>query len=398
MKIKGGFVASVAIVLLSRLAHKANSLSVPSFAELRDRLTNRSNTSDSKIAKFFKSVMPDNELGRSPDDKSRGSKGGPRPGFKDYLDKLADPLSRDFPPTFRRNYAYFMLLFAFLVAYGIVGYHRNKRLAKRWSSAAVPVLEDSFAYVERDPDVLDVKGWSQFEMYASGRTSCRGMLIHLDLVKRQCFWHENVLRFFNPEKDSVTFDVFFETLDHFIFGVCRKVRNKAFVNQYPHLLMFTSLYDGKELPKEFRAYLDCTDRSVAQLAAHLLHLLHPFLSYLDSLYMSDVLSSDYLLVTKPHLTCTFNLTKDFKEFDKLTRAVVNVVDHAKNFSLSSRAREAVSKERSELELAYNKQNKNYKDEESEEDQPITSEKAKKHEEKMARKSKPLSNIRIKKVK
>ncbi|UKK02862.2 hypothetical protein MACK_002959 [Theileria orientalis] len=294
-----------------------------------------------------------------------------KPTFVQMFEKLTDPLSKDFPPNFRRNYAFFLLVFVSLVMYAVVGYHRNKKIATGLSMAAEQVLEDNFAYVERDPNILDVKGWNHFEMYASGRTSCRGILIKLDLRKRQCFWHETVITLFQPQNDRVNYDILFESL-----------------------LMFTNVYDCKDVPDNMRVYLDSNDKSVVQFANYVLHQLSPFINNLEHLYISDVDSTDTTLTKKPRLQCRFTLTKNYEDFTRLTRLVVHIADCAKNFSLTPKARELTLKERSEMELAYNKLNRSPRDESNDDEPQITSERMKKHEERMARKIKPVTNIKI----
>nr|PVC52883.1 hypothetical protein MACL_00000449 [Theileria orientalis] len=394
MKLNNRFVALTAILLVSTCTINVKSLNIPFFSDLKHKLSNRSNTYDSKSDSTSKPKRVERVLGKINTEKDDKAERASKPTFVQMFEKFTDPLSKDFPPNFRRNYAIFLLVFTLLVMYAVAGYSRNKKIATGLSLAVEQALEDNFAYVERDPNLLDVKGWSHFEMYASGRTSCRGMLIKLDLRKRQCFWHETLITLFQPQNDQVTYDILFESLDHFIFAVCKKLTNKSFVNSYQHLLMFTNVYDCKEVPDNVRVYLDSNDKSVLQFANYVLHQLNPFINNLEHLYLSDVDSTNTTLTKKPRLQCRFTLTKNYDDFNQLTRLVVHIADCAKNFSLPPKVRELTLKERSELELAYNKLNRSQRDESNEDEPEITSEMMKKYEEKMARKNKAVSNIKI----
>ncbi|BAM41868.1 uncharacterized protein TOT_040000248 [Theileria orientalis strain Shintoku] len=381
MKLNNRFVALTAILLVSTCTINVKSLNIPFFSDLKHKLSNRSNTYDSKSDSTSKPKRVERVLGKINTEKDDKAERASKPTFVQMFEKFTDPLSKDFPPNFRRNYAIFLLVFTLLVMYAVAGYSRNKKIATGLSLAVEQALEDNFAYVERDPNLLDVKGWSHFEMYASGRTSCRGMLIKLDvscnenesvqLRKRQCFWHETLITLFQPQNDQVTYDILFESL-----------------------LMFTNVYDCKEVPDNVRVYLDSNDKSVLQFANYVLHQLNPFINNLEHLYLSDVDSTNTTLTKKPRLQCRFTLTKNYDDFNQLTRLVVHIADCAKNFSLPPKVRELTLKERSELELAYNKLNRSQRDESNEDEPEITSEMMKKYEEKMARKNKAVSNIKI----
>eukprot|EP00375_Theileria_parva_P001631 XP_764304.1 hypothetical protein [Theileria parva strain Muguga] len=369
---------------------RVNSLSFPSFSELKDRFFSQSNDDRPEPTTSFQYRKPQSDVTNPLE-----SLGGIKPSkIWKIFSKISEPLSKEFPRNFRRNYAYFLVLVALLGLYAYYGYDRNKKWAEQLCNTALPVLEENFEYIERDQTALIEKGWHEFEMYASGRTSCNWLLINFQFVKRQCFWHENVIRFFHTAKDTVTFDVRFESLDQLLFAVCRKVKNKLFISQYPHLLLFSHLYESKDLPDCFRGYVSSNDKAMVQFANHVLHLFEPFYNYLEYFYLSDVVPGDAQLVKSPTLSCCFTLCKKSGYFQNLIKAVVNLVDYSKNFSLPSKLREAVIKERSESEFAYNKMARAYRTESSGEESEISVEKAKKLEEKMARKNKPSTNIRI----
>ncbi|XP_953314.1 uncharacterized protein TA10570 [Theileria annulata] len=346
------FVITIVLVTLSCVGH-VNSLSFPSFSDFAQRFYNQSNDDNAEPATRYQYKPPRSDV-TNPLESIPGLK---VPKFLKILSKLSEPLSKEFPRNFRRNYACFLVLVAFLVAYGFYGYDRNKKWATKLCEEAMPVLEENFAYIEQDPKPPEEKGWNDFEMYASGRTSCKGLLITFQFVKRQCFWHEHFIRLLYSSKDMVAFDVQFEYLDQLLFAVCRKVNNKSFVTQYPHLLLFSYLYEGKDLPDCFRAYVNSTDKSVVQFASHVLHLVQPFINNLEYFYLSDVVSSESELVKRPVLSCCFRLRKKSEDFQNLVKTMINLVDYCKNFSMPQKLREAVTKERSEFEFAYNKMNR-----------------------------------------
>lgn len=348
-------------------------------------------------------LTPDGFQGQDPSKTADNSLGGDAlapESFWETYDKLANPLLQNLPPDFKKHYAYFLIFYIVLILYSYLGSFRNKRIAKKFLEVVEPVLDDNFAYLERKKSALIPKSWHSFEIYASGRTSCKSVIISLELVKRECFWQENIIRLVFPSRDRVAVEVTFDSLDSISFAICHRRSNKEFISYNQELLRYSTTYDCKDVPDCFRMYINSPDKSVTQYANHVLSQIRVLLPILDSFYISDSASMDGESNSRPELVAVFYLTNNTGDYSKIIRFVMDIIDYSKNYSLPVKVREAIVKERTNIKVASEKNAKTSKEEENDTHQHVTPEKLKKLEEKLLKKSKnpAVPGIKIKKIK
>eukprot|EP00918_Siedleckia_nematoides_P051577 GHVU01112941.1.p1 GENE.GHVU01112941.1~~GHVU01112941.1.p1 ORF type:complete len:359 (-),score=70.99 GHVU01112941.1:199-1275(-) len=119
------------------------------------------------------------------------------------------------------------LLMIFALLHALWGKEGNRRVALQWGLAAERVIAPSFHLNKIRGETVSSCGWGSFEMYFSGRANIRYCLAKIECMPRQCPWHYWLYASAVPVKDIIDFEVVLETMDTFVFAVCRKNETKS---------------------------------------------------------------------------------------------------------------------------------------------------------------------------
>ncbi|KAK2196474.1 bifunctional PAT complex subunit CCDC47/SAP30-binding protein [Babesia duncani] len=248
------------------------------------------------------------------------------------------------PPKFRRHFAYFLLIAIPTFAYAFLGYLKNHFQAKKLSQVLVPFLKENFAQVGENNKELIIKRWHAFEIYSTGRTSCRYFLVRIEFVPRQCIWHAYLLSHFFTLNDYISFEVPFFALDCIVFAICLRQFNKQFIKDNLEIAHSAITYEPKEISQKYRAYINSTEKDALRFANFFFARCQKVMDYLYSFYISDLMDHDGHRV-RPCMVAKFTLPPNNEEIKEIVTIVLELVDYAKNFQLENTTRERITKTR-----------------------------------------------------
>lgn len=153
---------------------------------------------------------------------------------------IASPQSF-FQPIGIWEYLGFALVVVYVVMY-FVGQRANTQIAHSFAEQFKSLLEEQFAFIGHGSDDvgseygLVKESQYTFKMYGSGRRFCSGMLLTLDLQRRQDLLSRALaLVDLAPSQDTVTLEFAMneEDMDPFVFAVAKKKGLKKFLKLAP---------------------------------------------------------------------------------------------------------------------------------------------------------------------
>ncbi|GIX61564.1 uncharacterized protein BcabD6B2_09990 [Babesia caballi] len=309
------------------------------------------------------------------------------------FETLSYPLLLYLPPNFRRHYFYFLCFCVGLGFYAYFGYRRNVNRLKRTLAALKPLLREHFAYIADEPACYERLKLHRFRTFASGRTSCDTLTITFDYVKRQCLWHEWLLRFIFGMQDVMTIDMTLPQMDPVTFAITQKKTNKAFVKSNEDLADTTYAYEPAELPRSHRAYINGMEKCLTNYAHYVIARCQDFFPQLIEFLALDAVPTPDGYVERRRLHLKVRVGNDDALARQVLAAAIHLADYTKNYSVHEKTREALTRSRHDLvSLIYREEIRRRQEEAREENLKLSPGKLKKLEKKAL--SRPAPRVKM----
>ena len=231
-----------------------------------------------------------------------------------------------FQPIGVYEYVGAALVLLYIINY-LYGSRANRRVAREWEAAFVPLLQEQFALVGADMDgaaaaagqpLLQKESESVYKLYASGRRYAESALVTLDLVARQDLISLGLgLADLAQRRDTMTIDVPLddEACPAMVFALLRKKGAKKAIKGQADLEAITQP-KGPRVPA-LDKYVVLSELG-AEVELELLPervvkmLQRPSVeAHLHSIHVSDQLTVPFSLSNKI-LRCKFNLPDEWK--------------------------------------------------------------------------------------
>ncbi|EFO26463.1 hypothetical protein LOAG_02022 [Loa loa] len=284
----------------------------------------------------------------------------------------------DVPAHFRSNWASYQveaLVLSILAVYMlnyIFGRIKNRNIANKWFMDVTPFLEEQFTLVGDDGTSEDLREGhihketdSVYTIWCSGRVGCQGILITLELLKRQDLIHV-VMNFIRPKQDKVIIriDVDNNEMDSFVFAIGQRKSVTKAAKEKMDLSLFTVERKGVDrlgLPSSIVVYAEMFEAVNAIIDPVILSVFRKYESAIDYFHFSDQYSgykpSDgesftRLPETSRVLFFAFKMSNNMAEIDALLRMVFHCFEKIRRYRLSREGKLKADKKRQSVQEAF----------------------------------------------
>ncbi|KAL4003548.1 hypothetical protein ACH3XW_8075 [Acanthocheilonema viteae] len=339
-------------------------------------------------------LKPDREANKATGDKSEAIDDSDDDEFIDE-DEFSEPIKKthpqrtesepspqlrfaDVPAHFRSNWASYQveaLILAVLAVYMlnyIFGRTKNRNVANKWFMDVTPLLEEQFTLVGDDGTSEDLREGhmhketdSVYTIWCSGRVGCQGMLITLQLLKRQDLIHV-LMNLIRPKEDKVIIriDVDNNEMDSFVFAIGQRKSVAKAAKEKMDLSLFTVEKKGVDrlgLPSSIVVYAEMFEAVNAIIDPVVLSVFRRYESAIDYFHFSDQYSgykpSDgesftRLPETNRVLFFAFKMSDDMAEIDALLRMVFYTFEKIRRYRLSREGKLKADKKRQSVQEAF----------------------------------------------
>lgn len=210
----------------------------------------------------------------------------------------------DVPAHLRNNWSNYQVELLMMFGLGvyllnyIYGKTKNQTLAQAWFDAHKDLLQQQFAVVGDDgtskevqQDVLVKETDSTFVVWCSGRSGCNGMLVKLQMLKRQDIVSVMSL-IMRPKHDQITIRVELEAdeMDTYVFAVGQKKSLAKLAKDMTDLTMYTTEKknaDKQGLPSNFTILSEIAEATANMLDPKVLAAINKYDDCVDYFHFSD---------------------------------------------------------------------------------------------------------------
>lgn len=246
-----------------------------------------------------------------------------------------------------------------IVAYSVnfyVGRNKNNEIAEKLFETILPTLQAQFAvlgaYDVSKKAALIKESHQSYKLYCSGRRNCDGILISIQLEKRQDLFYI-VMKYLGlaKERDVVSFEVTQSTdnpADPMILCLAQQGEEEGVISGLQDVSSYTIQYKSSKLPERliFRAEaLEIESMFTDQKVCEILHEhsnLISFIHFSDETDASPVLSNRLL---RFHFIIK---TEDYGVYAKLLSMACFLIDKHGSSRLKPQIRKQIEKKRSKV--------------------------------------------------